>query len=135
MNRKEFLSTLGLGAAFVLTSTCLGSCAKESLTPRTDVDFTLDLTAPANSNLLNNGGYIIQDRVVVAKTMTGEYVAATQICSHEDLSKIIFKNNEWFCTEHDARFGVNGNGLNSEASKGLATYQTELTGDVLRVFY
>ncbi|MFT4665586.1 MAG: nitrite reductase/ring-hydroxylating ferredoxin subunit [Polaribacter sp.] len=135
MNRKEFLGKIGIGAAFALTSTCLGGCYKDNaITPTGPVDFALDLTQSSNGNLRENGGYIIKDRVVVAQTETGEYVAATQLCSHEDKYKVVFKNNEWFCTDHDARFGLDGSGLNTNGSKGLTIYQTELNGDILRIF-
>lgn len=135
MKRKEFLSTLGLGAAFALTATCLGGCYKDGgITPVADADFTLNLTDSSNQNLLQNGGYIIKDRVVVARNDNGEFVAATQTCSHEPRNKVIFKNDEWFCTEHDARFSQSGAGLNDKGSRGLTIYQTELTGDMLRVF-
>ncbi len=133
MNRKEFLSKLGIGAAFVLTSTCLGSCTKDNAA-LDNIDFTLDLDAPANTSLLQNGGYIVQSSVVVAKNNNGAYVAATQICSHDDLVEVTFKNNEFYCTAHGARFDQQGNGLNSNGSKGIRTYQTELSGNILRVF-
>lgn len=134
MNRKEFLSKLGVGAAFALTATCLGGCAKESFAPTAAVDFTLDLESAANSNLKSNGGYIIQNRVVVAKDNNGNYVAATQTCSHEGTNAIILKNNEWFCTDHDARFDLNGNGLNDLGNKGLSIYNIDLSGNTLRVY-
>lgn len=133
MKRKDFLEKLGLGAAFVLTSSCLGGCGKnESLAP---VDLSLNLTDPEYVNLLENGGYsIIENRVVIARTTTGEYVAATLICSHENKKKIILKDDEWFCTDHDARFDLIGDGLNEKGSKGLTIYTTELNGDILKVF-
>lgn len=131
MNRKEFLGKLGLGAAFVLTASCLGGCSKSDIGP---VDFTIDLTDPTYSNLANNGGYIVKDRVVVARDNAGNLVAATQLCSHEDKYQIILKDNEWFCTDHDARFSLEGAGLNEKGSKGIAVYQTTLSGDTLRVF-
>ena len=134
MDRKEFLSKLGLGAAFVLTATCLGSCAGEVLAPMGNVDFTLDLTDPSNSKLANNGGYIIKDRVVVAKDMSGNYVAATQRCSHDGTHAIILKDNEWFCTDHAAKFNLEGTGLNEKGKKNLTVYTTQLTGNLLRVF-
>lgn len=135
MNRKEFLETLGLGAAFALTATCLGGCYQDNaLSLMGDVDFTLDLSAAANANLQQNGGYIIKDRVVVARNNAGEYVAATQLCSHEDKYKIVFRDNEWFCTDHDARFDQAGNGLNNKGRKGITIYQTALEGTTLRVF-
>ena len=131
MNRKEFLGKLGLGAAFVLTASCLGGCSKSDMGP---VDFTINLTDPAYSNLANNGGYIVKDRVVVARDNAGNLVAATQLCSHEDKYQIILKDNEWFCTDHDARFTLEGAGLNEKGSKGISVYQTTLAGDTLRIF-
>ena len=134
MNRKEFLGQIGLGAAFVLTASCLGSCTKENFAPTGSVDFTLDLTDSQNSALLQDGGYIVVDNVVVARTTSGDYVAATRICSHEGSRQIIFRNNEWYCTDHGARFDLNGGGLNRDGSKGLYIYQVERSGDMLRVF-
>lgn len=131
MNRKEFLETLGLGAAFVLTASCLGGCSKIELGP---VDFTIDLTDPDYSDLADNGGYIVKDRVVVARNNAGDLIAATQLCSHEDKYQIILKDDEWFCTDHDARFSLDGAGLNDKGSKGITVYQTTLAGDTLRVF-
>lgn len=93
----EFLETIGLGAAFVLTSTCLGGCYKDGgITPIQNVDFTLDLTQSSNANLLQNGGYIIKNQIVVARTNSGEYVAATQRCSHENKYKVILKATNGF---------------------------------------
>lgn len=139
MDRKEFIAKLSMGAAFALTVGCFGGCKKdEETTPAVqadlNVDFTLDLTEPANSNLLNNGGYLFKGKVVVAKNVNGAFVAATVICSHEDLPDIIYKNDEWFCTAHDARFALNGQGQNDKGKKNLLVYNTELNGDLLRVF-
>jgi nitrite reductase/ring-hydroxylating ferredoxin subunit len=133
MERRDFLEKLGIGAAFVLTSACLGSCKKDAVTP---ADFTVDLNAAGNAALKTNGGYIVTNGVVVARTMGGEYVAATVTCSHEPRKQIIYEKNanEWVCTEHDARFDISGKGLNSKGSKGLTVYQTSLTGTSLRIF-
>ena len=134
MNRKEFLSKIGIGAAFALTATCLGACAKEDFRPTEAVDFTLDLDNSSTAALKNNGGYIIQNRVVVARNEDGNYVAATQQCSHEGTKAIILKNNEWFCTDHDARFDLSGGGLNDVGKKGLTIYNVEVVGNTIRVY-
>lgn len=134
MNRKEFLSSLGLGAAFALTASCLGGCSKESFAPAGPIDFTLDLSDPANAALLNAEGYIVKNRLVVAKAASGDYVAATQRCSHEGIYAVVFSNDEWYCHEHGARFSLNGQGLNRDGSRGLTIYQTSLDGDILRVY-
>jgi nitrite reductase/ring-hydroxylating ferredoxin subunit len=137
MERKEFIAQLGLGAAFVLTAGCFGSCKKDS-TPDSGsnpaVDFTLDLTAPANAALATNGGFLVSNGVVVAKSNAGAYVAATQKCSHQGLNQITLANNEWTCTAHGAKFSLSGSGLNSNGSNGLKIYNTAVTGNSLRVF-
>jgi len=135
MNRKDFLSKIGFGAAFALTATCLGSCDKEATTPSGPVDFTINLNDVANRALANTGGYIINNAVVIAKTATG-YAAATVICSHEGQQQIMYKgtSNQWYCTSHGATFDINGAGLNGNASKGLTIYKTALTGTTLRIY-
>lgn len=131
MTRKEFLGKIGIGAAFVITASCLGSCSKDG---RNGVDFILDLEATENSALQNVGGYIIKDRIVVVRAEDGNYYAATQICSHENKAEIVFRNNEYYCTDHGAKFDLNGDGLNSKGSKGIAVYNTTLTNNQLRVY-
>jgi cytochrome b6-f complex iron-sulfur subunit len=135
MQRKQFLSQLGLGAAFVLTAGCLGSCKKDTAAA-TDaaVDFNVDLTAAGSAALATNGGYIVQNNVVVARNNAGNYVAATVTCSHQSQNQITLNNNEWYCTAHGARFALTGGGLNSNGSNGLKIYNTALNGTTLRVF-
>jgi nitrite reductase/ring-hydroxylating ferredoxin subunit len=99
-------------------------------------DFTLNLDDAANSALKTNGNYLISNGIVVAKTTTGEYVAATVTCSHEGRKEVLYDkaNNRYRCTAHGAIFDLTGKGLNSEGSKGLTIYKTTLTGSSLRVF-
>jgi cytochrome b6-f complex iron-sulfur subunit len=138
MERRDFLEKLGIGAAFVLTSSCLGGCGKDDFAPTGTVDFTVDLALPANAALAANGGYIIDsaNKVVVARDTAGNYVAATQICSHEGKVQVIYNKtaNNYRCTAHDATFDLLGKGTNSNGSKGLTIYKTALTGTKLRVF-
>ena len=132
MTRKDFLAQLGIGAAFVLTTSCLESCKKD--TAATNVDMTIDLTTATYDKLKTNGGYVVSNNIVIARTKAGDYVAATVICSHEDLKQITFQDEEWNCTAHGARFDQKGVGLNSNGKKGLTIYKTTLTGTNLRVF-
>lgn len=137
MERKEFLAQLGLGAAFVLTAGCFGSCKKDSTAATTaveNVDFSLDITASANAALLVNGGYIVKNDVVIAKNTSGAFVAATVVCTHQGNKNIAFVNNEWNCSVHGARFNQAGVTLNGVASTNLKIYNTLLNGNTLRVF-
>ena len=134
MERRQFLESLGIGAAFVLTASCLQSCSKTS--GGGAVDFTLDLSATENKALLTNGGFVKVNGVVVAKDTSGNLVAATQTCSHEGNVAVSYNSgaNEFQCSVHGARFSLTGAGLNANGSGGLTIYKTTLTGTSLRVF-
>jgi cytochrome b6-f complex iron-sulfur subunit len=134
MDRRKFLSSIGVGAAFALTASCLGSCKKNNGT--TAVDFTIDITDSTYSSLKNNGGYVIKDQVVIARTTSGDYAAATVTCSHEGRQQVTYDKsaNQWYCTAHGARFGMDGSGANGNGSKGLTIYKTTLSGNSLRVY-
>ncbi len=138
MNRKDFLKNLGISGAAIFATYCAGgltSCTSDSNNPSTVADFSLDLTLPANKSLNTNGGYVIANNVVVARTNTGAYVAVTKICSHEGEPNITFDgaNNRFSCSSHGALFDTQGKGTNANGSKGLKTYQTILTGTMLRI--
>jgi cytochrome b6-f complex iron-sulfur subunit len=132
MERREFLEKLGIGAAFVITSTCMQSCSKDSSGP---VDFTLNLDDAANANLKANGGYVVSNSTVVARTLAGDYVAVPLKCSHDGLNQVQYRksSNTFFCTAHGAEFSLAGSGLNSTGKNGLTLYKTTLTGTSLRV--
>jgi nitrite reductase/ring-hydroxylating ferredoxin subunit len=144
MDRKEFLKLVGAGAAFAVTVNCLGGCTNDNgdifpddiglnPDPITGAFLTIDLTNEASSALKNNGGYLIKNKIVVARDLSGNYVAATVRCSHEPRDKIIFRNNEFYCREHSARFNTSGSGLNSKGSSNLKVYKTSLNGNILSV--
>jgi nitrite reductase/ring-hydroxylating ferredoxin subunit len=144
MNRKEFLKSIGAGAAFAITFSCLGGCTNDNgdvfpddialnPDPVTGAFLTIDLSVASSSALKNNGGYLIKNNIVVAKDLSGNYVAATVRCSHEPRDKIIFRNNEYYCTEHSARFNLAGSGLKSKGSSNLKTYNTSLDGTILSI--
>lgn len=136
MKRKEFLEKLGVGAAFVLTSTCLGGCTRDEADPPKEINFTIDLDDEKYAELQVFGSYVIEDQIVIARSNTGEYLAATLICSHEGLSQITYSERDgaWYCTAHEALFREDGEGINPNGSKGLTVYNTELTDNLLRIF-
>ena len=78
MERKEFLRSLGAGAAFAVIFPCVQGCSKDE-TPGvvkqvpTNVDFTVDLNSAEAAPLQNNGGFILKNDVVVVKNLQGEF--------------------------------------------------------------
>jgi Rieske Fe-S protein len=147
MERKQFLKSLGAGAAFALTFPCLNGCSNDDedvsgniVEEPTGVDFTIDLTSSEASKLANNGGFILKNLVVVVKNLEGEFVAASQVCSHKAYDQVRFVDAEggiFYCDVHGSRFAQNGTPINQvdgNTAKALKVYGTELVGDMLRVF-
>ena len=146
MERKEFLKSLGAGAAFAIAFPCLGGCSKDDVIigdiveEPTGVDFTVDLDAVEGANLANSGGFILKNLVVVVKNLEGEFIAVTQVCSHESYDQVRFINQDggfFHCDVHGSRFAQDGSPLNTipnSVAKPLKIYNTELNGNILRVF-
>ena len=145
MERKDFLRSLGAGAAFALAFPCLQGCSKDEIDGNkveqpTGVDFTVDLTSQEAQALVPNGGFILKNLVVIAKNLEGEYIAATQVCSHESYDQVRFVTQSggiFYCDVHGSRFDQDGTPLNqvdSNAAKPIKIYNTELNGSILRVF-
>nr|WP_293294163.1 Rieske (2Fe-2S) protein [Allomuricauda sp.] len=152
MERKEFLKSLGAGAAFALTFPCLHGCSKDDEGGDREipsgVDFTIDLDS-ANAGPLNNRGGFIEvasnvstgpTDIVVARNLEDELVAASLICSHQGYAEVEFNQIDggiFRCDVHGSRFAQDGTPLNqvdSAPAKALKIFNTELNGAILRVF-
>lgn len=133
IKRNEFLKKLGFSGAALFALYTLDSCQNESNVAPLTADIIVDLADATNAPLKSNGGYVIKSGVVIARVNATTYIAATLTCSHEGKTQITFKNNEWYCTAHGARFDQTGKGLNTEGKKGLKIYQTTLTSATLTV--
>lgn len=142
MDRKEFLTAIGMGAASVAVLNCIGGCSKESNgdspspTPApTGVDFTLDLNATANNALKTNGGYIYSNGIIVARTTAGAYIAVSQVCTHQNYN-VVYEptSNQFYCNNHGATFSATGVSSGIETSTPLKSYNTALTGTSLRIY-
>jgi len=145
MERKEFLRSLGAGAAFALIFPCAQGCSKDEVTGiikevPSGIDFTVDLNSAEASNLENNGGFILKEDVVVARNLEGQLIAASQICSHQGYDQVRFVNQDggiFYCDVHGSRFQQDGTPLNqigNTTAKALKVYQISLEGSILRVF-
>jgi len=98
------------------------------------------LTATEAANLATNGGFILKNLVVVARNLEGQFIAASQVCSHEAYDQVRFVDQLggiFYCDVHGSRFEQNGAPLNQvdvNPAKALKIYNIELDGDMLRVF-
>lgn len=142
MERNEFLRLLGTAGLAVCTGCSLESCSSDDPTPSgpsgpSNIDFTLDLTAPANAALLVDGGEVYKSGVVVAclSASMQTYVAVSQACTHQGTT-IAFDGakGNFLCPNHGSRFSTSGAVVNGPATASLKKYNTALTGTNLRVF-
>ncbi|WP_019988428.1 ubiquinol-cytochrome c reductase iron-sulfur subunit [Rudanella lutea] len=131
MNRFQFLKHLGLSGAALLTA--LAACQTGEVAPVGPVDFEVDLNDPDSLPLARVGGFIVRNGVVVAHTSANTFVAVTHTCSHEGREQVTWRNGEFYCTAHGARFDTGGKGLNKEGQRGLTVYSIEQKGNLLRI--
>ena len=146
MQRKQFLRSLGAGAAFAITFPCLHGCSKEETAEGGDtevpegVDFTVDLDSDEAEALAQNGGFILKNLVVIVRNLEGDFVAASQVCSHQGYEEVRFADVDggiFYCDVHGSRFEQDGSPLNkvdSQPAKVLKVFKTEVTGSLLRIY-
>lgn len=135
-------STSGTGTTSSNTTTTTSTGADTTLfitttelNKITGVKATLDLSSSTYSKLKTRGGYVvINNTYVVALSKTGKYIAATVTCSHEPKKRIIYSNEEWYCTDHGARFSLTGTGLNQNGNKGLTVYKVATDGNTVILY-
>jgi len=136
MDRKEFLSQIGLGAAGMILFGCLGGCEKKDDAPAapTNVNITLDLTASANAPLLTAGGYIYTNGIIVAQTTSGTYLAVAQACTHEGYTvEFDSASTRFHCKLHNSWFTSTGSVVSGQARSALTQYTVTKTGNTLTI--
>jgi cytochrome b6-f complex iron-sulfur subunit len=133
MDRKEFLSQLGLGGTTIFAAACVQSCSKTD--NLSNIDFTIDLTSNAYAALKSAGGYIITQGVIVALTTNNTYLAVSAACPHEGVN-VQFQagQNQFYCAAHSSYFSSTGSRMSGPAQRGLTQFKTTLTGNSLRVY-
>jgi cytochrome b6-f complex iron-sulfur subunit len=136
MDRKKFFAQLGVGAAAVLIPACIGglaSCKKSTATTApSNVDFNVDISS---GSLATNGGFLVLNGVLVARTLTGNFVAVSAACTHEGtVVNYSSATNNFICPNHGAKFSIGGVVTQGPANTNLKLYTTSLAGTTLRVF-
>ena len=145
MERKEFLRSLGAGAAFALIFPCAQGCSQDEIVGDVKeipagIDFTIDLSSSEAEPLLNEGGFVLKNDVVIARNLEGALIAASQICSHQGYDQVRFVSNAggiFYCDVHGSRFEQDGSPLNQvdgNPARALKVYKTAVDGNLLRIF-
>lgn len=142
MNRKEFFARVGFGAAAVLLPACVAglatSCSSDGAsggtTPgtTTGVDFNVDVSS---GTLATNGGFMVSQGIVIARTLAGDFIAVSASCTHEGTSvNYNSGGNKFVCPNHGAQFSSTGTVTQGPATRNLTKYNTSLSGSTLRIF-
>lgn len=114
-----------------------GTVSTADLNKITNSLFKIDLASSNASNLKQIGGYVIVNNLyVVGRASNGDYVAATNLCSHEPRRNVILNSNggSYYCSRHGAQFSLTGTGLNSTGRNGITVYRTANDGKTLVVY-
>jgi cytochrome b6-f complex iron-sulfur subunit len=136
MDRKSFLSAIGLSTGALFVTACLGSCKKDPAgggnAPA--VDFTIDISQPAYAALQNAGGYAYANGVIIAKTLAGVIIAISEACTHEGAT-IIYQpgSDRFYCPRHGATYSDTGAVTQGPAQSSLKQYTVTVTGTSVRI--
>ncbi|MFM7486670.1 MAG: ubiquinol-cytochrome c reductase iron-sulfur subunit [Cytophagales bacterium] len=135
MKRSKFIRLVGAGTVACACGQ-LVSCSNKATDPApANVDFTLDLTQTANSPLATDGGSVVQQGVIVVRVSAGSFVAYLRSCTHEGTPVNFQSSTKTFvCPNHGATFDINGKVTKGPATRALTSYNTSLSGSILRVF-
>jgi cytochrome b6-f complex iron-sulfur subunit len=151
MNRGEFLKSLGLSSSALMAFYCLGTATSCSSTENpaplgntnptgttntsNKIDFTLDLSTADYKTLKTEGEFVYKDKIIVANTKGGNYVALSKACTHASADiKYRLTENDFWCSLHGSEFNTSGSVKKSPATSALNVYKTELKGDKLRIY-
>lgn len=132
MERKEFISNIGLSIAAICTG-CLAACSKSVSAP-SSVNFTIDLSVA----LTNIGDSVTKSGVIVvrisASNNPGSFSAVQVACTHEGAAVNYNKSaSEFLCPLHGSRFSLSGAVLQGPATRSLQQYNISITGNILTV--
>jgi cytochrome b6-f complex iron-sulfur subunit len=148
MERKDFIEKVGLSAASVLIFGCMQSCSKSdgpaptppsgsNNNPVKTIDFTINITVSPYTNLNTAGGFYVDrtNSIIIARTLTNEFIAVSSICTHQQVTlDFEANNNRFYCSGHGSTFSTSGAVTNGPAGAPLKQYKTALSGNNLRIY-
>jgi cytochrome b6-f complex iron-sulfur subunit len=143
MERKDFMKQVGLGFGAVLLMNCLQACGEGEIPDPMPgnggdkLDFTLNLAADGNLALQTNGGFIVSNKVIIARTLTGTFIAVDASCTHQQtIISYRANSNDFKCPNHGSEFKQDGTVQAGPATAALKKYKTsfDATALTLRIF-
>jgi cytochrome b6-f complex iron-sulfur subunit len=140
MNRRDLIQRVVFGGAvLVLAPSVLSSCTKDSSTGPGGGDpkpsqIDLDLKKPANSALLNDGGSLIVEDIIVINTGNSNYSALSKLCTHQGCT-VTYNAvaDQVQCPCHGSVYTTSGSVVNGPAPIALKSYPAVLNGNILTI--
>ncbi len=137
MDRKEFLSQIGVGSAGMFLFTCLGGCMKSadanSIQAPSNVNFTVDISTATYSVLQTIGKYVYVNGIIIAKATNGNFLAVSQACTHQGVSVVYQSNGKFYCPSHGSVFNPDGTVVVGPANMPLKQYNIAVNGNILTI--
>ena len=130
MDRKEFLSLIGIGS--IGTALVCAGCSKSvnaGTTGPSSIDFSLNISDAANSALQADGGYLFSNNVLIARTTGGQFIAVQQF-------SLVYQypQHRFYCDGHGGTFSESGTVIGGPPPRSLKTYNTSLNGNMLHIY-
>ena len=103
-----------------------------TVTPPATALATVDVST---GKLATNGGYVVINGIVIARTNTGTFLAVSAACTHKGTNvQYVASANDFYCPNHGAKFSSTGVVTLGPAATNLTQYKTTLTGTSLSVY-
>lgn len=97
--------------------------------------YRVDTTSPLYTRLQTRNNYVVLGNTfVLALSRSGAFIAATVVCSHENNRSVQYRNGEWYCPQHGARYSLTGTGLNDYGKNGIKVYKTAFDGQTVVIY-
>ncbi|PWG79905.1 QcrA and Rieske domain-containing protein [Pararcticibacter amylolyticus] len=142
MERKEFLSKLGLGLAAVCTGCSMIACGsdpEEEATPDPGSGGDKELlTANLDSELRNVGDSKMANGVILVRlaqtNVPASFTAVQLACTHQGFS-VAYNNaqGKFICPAHGSEFNTTGGVVRGPATSALKHYTISVNGSALAV--
>jgi cytochrome b6-f complex iron-sulfur subunit len=85
--------------------------------------------------LASNGGFLVSQGILVARTNVGAFLAVSAACTHQGTTvNYNAANNNFVCPNHGAQFSSTGMVTLGPATTNLKSYNTSLTNSTLRIY-
>jgi cytochrome b6-f complex iron-sulfur subunit len=137
MNRRDLIRNIAAGSVtlFVVPA-AITSCAKDDpdpdVDPNADPDtLSIDLTDDKYSSLLSDGGFYIEENVIVINNGDG-FIALSSVCTHNGC-RVGYNHADGNlpCPCHGSIFSTTGSVLEGPAETALKKYDVTQEGDNL----